>query len=82
MIVIVHQNIGVDQNSITIMIISQDTQEFSPIPLIKKYLPSFVPSTRNVVQRSQIFYSYRPSHSTHHITVKILCVGSRNGELP
>ena len=67
-IMIVHQNIGMDQNPVAIMIIGQNAQEVCTILLIQKYLPPLVPPTRNVVQRPIEFYSYRSSHNPYHVT--------------
>jgi len=49
MIMIINQNIAVDQNSVTIMLIFKDLEEFHTVPIVQEDVLSFVSSAGNVV---------------------------------
>jgi hypothetical protein len=46
---VIHQHITVDQNSITVMIIHKDLEEFYPVPIFEEDLLSFVSSAGDVI---------------------------------
>jgi len=59
---VIHQDIAVDQNSITVMVILKDLEEFYPVPIFQEDVFSFVSSTGDVIQSGRIFY---PDWSSH-----------------
>ena len=49
MVVIVHYNIAMDQNVISVMIVFQYVKELSPVRVIKEDIPSLIASARHMV---------------------------------
>jgi hypothetical protein len=46
---VIHQDIAVDQNSITVMVILKDLEEFYPVPIFEEDVLSFVSSAGGVI---------------------------------
>ncbi len=61
-IMVIHQNIAVNQNSITVVIVLEDIEEFHPVPILQENVLLFVSSAGDVIQRGRIFYPNRPTH--------------------
>jgi hypothetical protein len=59
---IVHQYVGVDQNTKSIVVIRHELKQLLPVGVVLKYLLPLIPSAGYMIQRPRIFYSYRPAH--------------------
>ena len=70
MIVIIHENITVDENSVATVIIIKDCQELFSIPIIKEDFLPLIASTGDVIKSPIVFYSKRPSHEQLYIKIR------------
>jgi len=62
-IVVVHEDIAVDEDSIPVMIIFEYLKKFGPVSVIEEYLLLFVPSACYVIQSSGVSYPEWTSHN-------------------
>jgi hypothetical protein len=62
-IVVVHEDVAVDEDSIPIMIIFKYLKKFGPVSLIEEYLLLLVPSACYVIESSGIFYPEWTPHN-------------------
>jgi hypothetical protein len=65
MIMVVHQDIGMNQDTIAIMVILHEAKELYPVPCIKKDSSPLIPTAGNMIQGSRIFNPNSSSHSLY-----------------
>jgi hypothetical protein len=56
MVVIIHQYITMNQDSIAIIIVLKYFKQLFSIPILKEYLLSLVPPTGNLIQTPSVLY--------------------------
>lgn len=61
---VVHQDLGMDQHIIAIMVISQKAKELCPVPSVQEDFSPLISRTGDVIQRPRIFNSNRSSHGS------------------
>jgi len=65
MIMVVHQDIGMNQDTIAIMVILHEAKELYPVLCIKKDFSPLIPTAGNMIQSPRIFNPKRSSHSLY-----------------
>jgi len=65
MIMVVHQDIGMNQDTIAIMVILLETKKLYPVLCIKKDFSPLISTAGNMIQGSRIFNPNSSSHSLY-----------------
>jgi hypothetical protein len=65
MIMVVHQDIGMNQDTKAIMVILHEAKELYPVLCIKKDFSPLIPTAGNMIQSSRIFNPNSSSHSLY-----------------
>jgi len=69
--VVIHQNIAMDQNFITVVIVLKDMEKSNTVPILHENVLPFVSSVGNVIQYDRIFYPNRPTQGQTILKIKL-----------